>query len=198
LLVCLILGAISIVAVGSQQLIAYPRYVLGLEKTMALGAIMPSDMPNLRGVLYLMAAGCKYFEILVVAVSAALYLWTAWICALAEYGSQGGDPQNCAGRDLKFALAVFATVLVSYHGLGYDLCLLALPLLLIAGQLVGKISLASWPGIAIVTGMAALLFSPLQLVLLMRYNHLAFLGWAVLLCFVGLATTGLRSRALPT
>ncbi len=28
---------------------------------------------------------------------------------------------------------------------------------------------------------------PLQLVLLMRYNRLALLGWAVLLCFVGLA-----------
>ena len=49
LLVCAMLGAVSIVAVGPQQLIAYPRYVLGLEKTMAMGAIMPSDMPNLRG-----------------------------------------------------------------------------------------------------------------------------------------------------
>ena len=37
--------------------------------------------------------------------------------------------------DLKFALAVFATVLVSYHGLGYDLCILALAVLLIVGNL---------------------------------------------------------------
>jgi hypothetical protein len=201
LLVCAMLGAVSIVAVGPQQLIAYPRYVLGLEKTMAMGAIMPSDMPNLRGILYLMASNLRYFEILVIAVSGALYLWAAGICSSADDGQNGNHRKDA--WDLKFALAVFATVLVSYHGLGYDLCLLALPLLLMAGQLGKQIRVVSWPGIAITVGMATLLFSPLQLVLLMRYNHLALLGWAVLFCFVGLtrtglAGTGLRSRSQQT
>src|SRR5271165_4636444 len=44
LLVGVILGVVSIAAVGARQIISYPRYVLGLEKTMAMGAIMPSDM----------------------------------------------------------------------------------------------------------------------------------------------------------
>ncbi len=196
LLVCAMLGVVSLVAVGPQQLIAYPRYVLGLEKTMALGAIMPSDMPNLRGILYLMASSSKYFEILVIAVSGALYVWAAGACALADDRQNGN--LNDAAWNLKFALAVFATILVSYHGLGYDLCLLAMPLLLIAGQIGKQIRVVSWPGLAMVAGMAALLFSPLQLVLLMRYNHLALLGWAALLGFVGLAGSLLRPRALQT
>jgi hypothetical protein len=181
----LILGAVSIATVGIGQLLSYPRYVLGLEKTMAMGAIMPSDMPNLRGILYLMASSMRHFDGLVILLSAVVYFLAAWICGSADRDAQ----DDCDGnqRDLKFSLAVFATVLVSYHGLGYDLCVLALPLLLVAGQFGSKIRLVSRSGLAIGVGLAVLLFSPLPLVLLMRYSRLALLGWAVLLCFVGLA-----------
>ena len=182
------LGAVSIAAVGAGQILSYPRYVLGLEKTMAMGAIMPSDMPNLRGILYLMASSVRHFDGLVILFSAILYFVAAWICGSRDDGGQNGD--------LKFSLAVFATVLVSYHGLGYDLCVLALPVLLIAGELGSKIRRTSWTGMAISAGLAVLLFSPLPLVLLMRYNRLALLGWALLLCFVGLAGE-LRRRPLP-
>jgi hypothetical protein len=191
----LILGAVSLAAVGVRQILSYPHYVLGLEKTMAMGAIMPSDMPNLRGILYVMASGVGHFEGLVILLSAVVYLLAAWICGSSDRDS-GDDPNQDGGSgDLKFSLAVFATVLVSYHGLGYDLCVLALPLLLVVGQLGSKIRLVSWSGLTISMGLAVLLFSPLALVLLMRYNHLALLGWAVLLCFVGLAGE-LRSRPL--
>jgi Glycosyltransferase family 87 len=189
-----ILGVVSIAAVGVRQIISYPRYVLGLEKTMAMGAIMPSDMPNLRGILYLMASSVKHFDVLVIFLSALLYFLAAWICGSSD------DHPNKDGRrndDLKFSLAVFATVLVSYHGLGYDLCVLALPMLLVAGQLGHRVRLASWTGMGMSAGLAILLFSPLPLVLLMRYNRLALLGWALLLCFVSLAGE-LRSRSLRT
>lgn len=185
-----ILGAVSVAAVGVRQIISYPRYVLGLEKTMALGAIMPSDMPNLRGILYLLASSMRHFDGLVILLSAGLYFVAAWIC-----GSPADDPNNhdrCKD-DLKFSLAVFATVVVSYHGLGYDLSVLALPVLLVAGELGSRIRWASWTGLCVSAGLAILLFSPLPLVLLMRYNRLALLGWAVLLCFAGLAGE-LRSR----
>jgi hypothetical protein len=185
----LILGAVSVAAVGVRQIIAYPHYVLGLEKTMAMGAIMPSDMPNLRGILYLMASSVRHFDGLAILLSAVVYFLAAWICRSADR-----DPDNDRhDADLKFSLAVFATVLVSYHGLGYDLCVLALPLLLVGGQLGSKIRLVSRSGLAISVGMAVLLFSPLALVLLMRYNRLALLGWALVLCFVGLAGE-LRAR----
>jgi hypothetical protein len=186
----LILGAVSVAAVGVRQIIAYPHYVLGLEKTMAMGAIMPSDMPNLRGILYLMASSVRHFDGLAILLSAVVYFLAAWICRSADRDPDDNDRHDA---DLKFSLAVFATVLVSYHGLGYDLCVLALPLLLVGGQLGSKIRLVSRSGLAISVGMAVLLFSPLALVLLMRYNRLALLGWALVLCFVGLAGE-LRAR----
>lgn len=187
-----LLGGVSL-AVGVQQMVAYPRYVLGLEATMAKGAIRPSDMPNLRGMLYLIASQMRYLNLLVLLLSAGLFLVAAWKVHSQADGVQGVDPATdvSAGDDLKFALAVLATVLVSYHALGYDLCVLAVPVLLLAtwleagrpedgyGSSVGSRS-------TIVAGLAILLFSPLQLVLLMHYNQMALIGWGVMLCFVGL------------
>lgn len=190
LLVGAVLGLVSLAAVGVRQLISYPHYVLSLEKTMARGAIMPSDMPNLRGALYLFASKMPFFDLLAVTLSAALFLVSAWI--LRSQGNRVDEQTD----DLNFAFAVFATVLVSYHGLGYDLCILALPVLLIVGSLKVKERTSSnrWVRPTIIASLVILLFAPLQLVLLMRYNHLAFLGWAVLLGFVGLAGE-LRSRS---
>jgi hypothetical protein len=186
-----LLGVVSVATVGVPQVMVYPHYVLGLEATMAKGAIMPSDMPNLRGVLYLIASRMRYFDLLVLSLSAALYLVAAWNSrSRPEHADDGAG--DVAEVDLKFALAVLATVLVSYHGLGYDLCVLALPALPLAGwlrdsRLEERITSRQWTRSTIIVGMAILLFSPLQLVLLMRYNRLALIGWAVLLCFVGLA-----------
>lgn len=177
------LGAISIATVGLRQMIRYPRYVLGLEATMARDANMPADMPNLRGLFYLLAPNVRFFGVIVVAFSALLFLVAA----------SNLRSRNVKDSDLRFALAVFTTVLVSYHALGYDLCVLALPVLLLAGELKDRKMFATWKWVSILVGMVILLLSPLQLVLLMRYNRLALLGWAVLLCFIGLAGE-VRSR----
>jgi glycosyl transferase family 87 len=185
MLVGALLGVLSVAIVGVQQMIAYPRYVLGLEATMARGAIMPSDMPNLRGILYLIFARLPDFNVLVVVLSAILFVVAMWISR-----QPNGDP-----HDLKFSLAVFAAVLVSYHGLGYDLCVLALPLLILAGWLQKEPGGDMWTRFAMLAGMAGLLCSPLQLVLLMRYNRLGWIGWAVLLCFLAvLAEERSRNR----
>lgn len=178
-----LLGAISIAAVGLQQMIAYPRYVLGLEATMARGAIMPSDMPNLRGALYLLASNVRFFGVLVVAFSALLFL-----VAVRNSRSRDGQP-----TDLQFAMAVFAAVLVSYHALESDLCVLAIPILLLAGWLNETSGSRTWRRLAIIFSLAVLLFSPLHLILIMRYSRLALVGWAVLMGFVGLSGE-LRAR----
>lgn len=148
---------------------------------MARGAIMPSDMPNLRGLLYLMAAHAPHFESLVVVLSLVLFVLAAWI----SYSP--GDENSGRTDDLKFSLVLLATVLVSYHGLGYDLCVLMLPILLLVGHLKTEAGPLPWTRVLLIAGLVILFFSPLQIVLLMRYSRLALLGWAVLLCFVGAA-----------
>jgi hypothetical protein len=190
--VALMQGLVSIAAVGTQQMIAYPRYVLGLEETIVRQAIVPADMPNLRGVLYLIAAKYRNFDSMVMFLSVVLFVWAAWTLSRKEEGTSGRGLWN-----LKFSLAVLTTVLVSYHALGYDLCIVVLPVLLLADELQNKIDFSLWTRATICAGLALLLFSPLQLILLVRYNRLALLGWAPLLCFLGLAGAPRSRLGLP-
>ena len=137
---------------------------------------MPSDMPNLRGVLYLLLHGNSYVGIVALVSSVGVLLFAAWRCRGAA---------NLL--DWKFSLAAVATVLVSYHGLGYDLSMLMLPVLLLANQWFGKGRVRGWPDFLTIAAIALLFFSPLQLVLLMRGDRLALMGWAVLFLFFGIA-----------
>jgi len=170
------LALVSTAIVGTEGMLLYPRYVLHLEDTMARGAIMPSDMPNLRGVLYLLLHGNSYVGIVALVSSVGVLLFAAWRC-------RGGTNPF----DLKFSLAAISTVLVSYHGLGYDLSMLMLPVLLLANQWFGKGRVRGWPDFLTIAAIALLFFSPLQLVLLMRGDRLALMGWAVLFLFFGIA-----------
>ncbi len=179
-----VLAVASVAVVGWEGMLLYPRYVLHLEDTMARGAIMPSDMPNLRGVLYVLLHGDSFVGLVALIASLGLLLFAVWRC-------RGGANLF----DLKFSLAAVATVLVSYHGLGYDLSMLMLPILLLANEVLGRGAARGWPDFLTVAAIAVLFFSPLQLVLLMRSNRLALMGWAVLSLFCGIACQmSLRSR----
>jgi len=169
---------ISYAVVGWEGLVSYPYYVWHLEEAMARGAIVPSNMVNLRGVLYLLLRGSPYFSVAAIAISAVVLLWTAWLC---------GKNLTVGLLDLRFALTVVATVIVSYHCLGYDLSVLILPIAVVASQLRDKVALRGWPRAALVLALGILFFSPLQLFLLMRSNRLALLGWAVLLLMAGIS-----------
>ena len=178
-----VLALVSIAVVGRQGMLLYPGYVLRLEDTMARGAIMPSDMPNLRGILYVLLRGDSYVGTVALVASVGLLLFTAW-----------RSRRRASLIDLNFSLGVVATVLVSYHGLGYDLSMLMLPILLLANELLGKDKdkdgkdkVRGWPDFLTIAAIAVLSFSPLSLLLLMRSNRLALMGWAVLMLFCGIA-----------
>jgi hypothetical protein len=171
-----VLVLISIGIVGTEGMLSYPHYVLHLEDRMAQGAILPSDMPNLRGVLYVLLHGKSYMLLTVLVSSVAVLFFAAWRCRT------GSD-----FFDLKFSLASVATVLVSYHALGYDLSLLMLPILLIVNELLGKEKVSELSDFIIIAAIAVLFFSPIQFFLLMRSNLLALMGWAVLLLLCGIA-----------
>lgn len=165
---------ISLLVAGTRQMMFYPRFVLGLEATVAQGAIQPSDMPNLRGMVNLLAGRLAHVDGIVLLLSAVLFLLALWIVRLPE-----------TSGDSRFALALLVTVLVSYHSLGYDLCVLTIAVLLVATRLRSEVMGRSWTRVAMIAGMAGLLFSPLQALLLMRYSQLGWMGWAVLCLAIG-------------
>jgi hypothetical protein len=126
--------------------------------------------------LYLLLHGDSYAGMVTLALSAAVLIFAAWRCFAG------------AGLfDLKVSLGAVATVLVSYHTLGYDLSLLMLPIVLLANELLGKGRFRGWPDFLTAGAIAVLFFSPLQLVLLMRGNRLALMGWVVLSLLFGIA-----------
>jgi hypothetical protein len=172
-----LLGVISIALVGVRQLMFYPHYVLALEATKAGGAIQVSDMPNLRGLLGLLFPLWTHLPWLTISLSAILFLIAAWSARSVE-----SDPQG-----LVFSLLLLATVLISYHALGHDLSILFVPLLLVAQWLQTSRSEAGWARFAILIGAIVVLFSPLDVVLLMRYNRFAWITLAELACLAGLA-----------
>jgi hypothetical protein len=172
LLVSAALGLIGVALVGWHQIIYYPLYVLRLEETMARGAIMPQDMPNLRGILYLISP--RIPNAFVLFLSIAVFL-------IGVAGSRGKEQSH-----LKFAFGIFLTVLVSYHALGYDLSILMLGIFLLANDLLDREEPSHWSGLLIVGCIAILFFAPLMLVLLMKYQRLAFTGWAVLFATCGI------------
>jgi Glycosyltransferase family 87 len=168
---------VSIVIVGGEGMLLYPRYVLHLESTMARGAIVPSNMPNLRGVVYVLFSGSSSVNEVALLISAGVFLFAVWQC-------RSGPSKNLV--DLKFCLAMVATVLVSYHLLSYDLSVLMVPLFLLANELLGEGRLHAWQCVLIVGAVSALYFSP-GLILLMRNEQLALAGWAVVLLMGGIA-----------
>jgi len=172
-----VLAVASVAVVGWHGITSYPHYVLQVEETMARGAIVPSDMPNLRGVLYLLLHGGPHVGVVALVLSVAILLFTAWRC----FGV--ADPEFF---DSKFSLGVLATVLVSYHASGYDLSILMLPVLLLANELLGKGRAGGWPARLMFIAAAVFFVSPLQLFLLMKAKRLALVGWAVLLWWCGI------------
>jgi len=182
------LGLISAAIVGWQGLSSYPQYVLHLEAAMARGAIVPASMPNLRGMLYLLLPGDSHLDVINLIFSVCIFLFAAWQGRKIGTVKTGG--LKVGSRSLfpwQFALAVATTVIVSYHSLGYDLSILLLPVVLLVHELMKEGRPREWSGIVTMVAVGVLFFSPLQLLLLLRFNRLALVGWAVLLWMAGIA-----------
>lgn len=145
---------------------------------MGAGAIRPADMPNLRGVIYMLAYGSGYSTIITIVLSCGILVIVAWLFRQAD--------KNFGGFYWRFSLAVVTTIVISYHCLGYDLSILFLPALLIIAHL-ERSTLRRWPRAMILTAFALLFFSPLELFLLTHGNRLGIVGWAVLLLLGGIA-----------
>jgi hypothetical protein len=170
-----VLAGASVALVGPGQLLSYPRYVLQVENTMAAGAIVPADNVTLRGILFVLLPAGDYLVPVILAASVALLGVAVWKLQKAGMSFES-----------KFAFAVVTTILVGYHAMGYDLTMLLLPIFLITDRLMANETYGRDQLLAKVA-IALLFFSPAYMVLLMRYNHLAFMGLPVLLLFAVLA-----------
>jgi hypothetical protein len=176
-----VLAVISIAVIGWNAALSYPSFVWHVETVMGHGAIVPVDMPNLRGLLhtFLAAHSSKLVIQSVVAfLSIALLLFASSRWRVAREGTE---------FDLGFALALVITILVSYHANTYDLALLFLPILLLTNHLASRGWRDAWSRITLLVPMLLLFVSPLHMLLLQKYGKLSLLTPLLLLWAWGLA-----------
>lgn len=111
---------ISAVIVGRASLLAYPAYVWHMERVRGHGSIVPTDMPNLRGLISLFVQNQIGALISVVAVSAtvlAVSAWKVWSRVIVS------------NTERIFCIAALCSLLISFHGLKHDLALLVIPVM---------------------------------------------------------------------
>lgn len=186
-LVAIVLALISVAVVGWQQALAYPAWVWNVERVMGQGATLVSSMPNLRGLVESVGLS-QVTKTGANSVTAILSIALLLGAALKVRFSVGA-----ALFELSFSLALLTTVLVSYHVLPHDLCVLLLPVLLLINYLSehpparGRFSLS--------VPILVLFFTPVDLLLWFRYGRISLLAPLLLLWWWGIASEISRQTA---
>ena len=158
-------AAVSWALVGWEQLRYYPSYAWHINRVQQIRIIVPSNMPNLRGLLTgwkWSAAARPWPEIALLGVSFALLVWAA------------GQWQPASLTDERrwnrgFSIALIVTFLTGYHGYNQDLSILLLPLLLTADFVLGAAKDRASTTTKLFLGL--MFFIPLYLVLTLKYGH---------------------------
>lgn len=164
-LTCLCLAGVSIAMVGWGEAMLYPHYTWHLERIMGRGAIVPADMPNLRGLVEgwsLARAFPQAAHWLTAVLSVGVVLW---VIARRHRRPDSSD------LDLKFSAAVVSTVLVSYHAFAYDLTLLIVPVLLVINYR-SEAGVGWWRSMVSQLSIALLFLTPLYMLVWFRGDHL--------------------------
>jgi hypothetical protein len=135
-----IVAAVSLTIVGWSGVGLFRQLLLtislaGASTNGAMFAVSPSAMPNIRGLLYVLAG--RYVPptvllLLVLSLSLALIGWAARFVR----GMPGDDPA--------FSLSVVSALLVSYHLHAQDLTVLLLPIALVGRRQYGIVSKTCW------------------------------------------------------
>ncbi len=153
-LTSLIVCAASAATVGLSAFRAYPAFLLNIDR-LAPGVNVPRDMPNLRGLFSLLPASELPQLVASTILVAFSLLLTGWVTAKCSFEAVS----NRSSLDLEFSLNLVATLLVSYHAHSFELCLLLLPISLVAGWLLSGESPAPRSRRARIWAAAALAFS---------------------------------------
>lgn len=170
---------ISAGVTGWGPTLRYPQYLLEMNRRLGNGSIIPSGMPNLRG-LSQYWHGDAMPSWLVQGLLGLLSVLLLWIAA--RFWTRVREGERYA-QDTAFSVTMLVTLLISYHTNLHDLCLLILPILLQLNLILsreGENSSADFWTLGII---AVLFFTPLY-VLLLDYGRSSLLASLVLLLTV--------------
>lgn len=178
LLIAVALGLLSVAIVGWKEALHYPAYVWSVEKSTGAATSLVGAMPNLRGLVHVFFSGTPRVAVAVSIVSALLLLFVS-----LRWDDSAFDQRF----DLSFSLGTVATILLSYHVLAHDLCLLLLPLLLLANDFDKSGLPVGGRRIALLGPMIVLFLSPVQMLLWFSFGQFGLFALVLLLWFYGIS-----------
>jgi hypothetical protein len=183
-----ILGLISVLTVGWRTFLAYPSYVLQVERSLGRRAIVPSQMPNLRG-LFVNSLSPYLSPVLI--ASLVILCSLMFVGAVAYKWHPGEDNKKI---DLGYSLCLIVTLLVSYHAYVYDLSLLFLAALLVGNYIFVS---GTWKRPRLFLPLLFLFLTPLEMFLLLLWNQFNLYALVLLIWFWGISAEFLTQQAAP-
>jgi len=172
---------VGFAVVGIKASLAYPSFVWKTDHTAAYRwATDHHNNPNIRAViLNTLGGNSRGASVVVVAVSLLLLLGAAlaWI-RLAR--------TSAIGWKLGFALNMFTTLLVSYHTWVQDMGLLLLPILVCLDVLISQKPTGKATRLVLFASAAALFFSPLYLLLILKFDRFFLMTFVILAFMAGI------------
>jgi Glycosyltransferase family 87 len=184
------LGLISLVVVGWHEALAYPRYIWEMESALGRRAIVPQDMPNLRGFLDTVLPS-HFPPALLNTCIAVLSLALIYVVSVRWNYTGGGT-----NLDLGFSLCLISSLLASYHAYVYDLSALFLAVLLVANQALVSGGNINWKSVKLCSPIFFLFLSPLQMLLLLRYDQFCLFAFVLILWVWGISSVIQDGRVL--
>jgi hypothetical protein len=178
----LVLALISLAITGWASLLRYPSYLWGTEHDLKYGFNnLPGLIANLRGLISgVVPNSHPQVQTGITAVLSAFVLLTMFYTAGKTVAT------DFAVRQSLFALFLVGTTLVSYHLYVHDLSPLFLALVLLVEVLISRPSIPTWTRTTLWICIWILFFSPLYLVLSLRYRELRLLALVLVVLFIAL------------
>jgi hypothetical protein len=165
--VAALLALASVALVGVAGLLQYPGFVLQIVRNTGLGGVPPELLPNLHG----LAMGWPPPFPGVVGIALAALISVALFLFAARSGQKtvvpealGPENLGLQNLDLQFSLAIVVAVLIAWQTNAHDLCLLILPLILVADYC-ARLILQAPAKFATLLPVLPVLISPLWMVL---------------------------------
>jgi hypothetical protein len=190
LVTAVVLAALSVITVGFNGLRNYPAYLRTVD-AISSGINVPTDMPNLRGVLSLLLenhVSGTTLKLLIAVISLSVLAYACHLIRLDRGRRASGI------FPLEISLNLVVTLLVCYHSHVFDLTLLLLPVCLIAGVLVSGDRLGRLPRQLLMWSLAWILFSPVYVFFSMGVRYPSILTLLVLWIAVAIAIAIVDTR----
>ncbi len=177
-----IVALVSLAITGWSSLMRYPSYLWGTEHDLKYGFNnLPGLIANLRGLVSgIVPNSDSQLQIGLTALLSAIVLLTM------IYAGGKALAADYADRQALFALLLVGTTLTSYHLYVHDLSPLFLALVLVLEILLSRPAIPKSTKTILWACVATLFFSPLYLVLSLRYRQLRLMAIVLVVLFLAL------------